>query len=402
MLQTIRYAIQIHTDEETAAHFVGLLGESEASTDFIAAFNRKKYRSQKAGAAKIASASPSPSSSSAAATPQRSESPFASHTITLSSLEEIDLALKALELKDSKGEKHHRRKCNCQATRHPLQEVAPNCLSCGKIICDVEGLGPCSFCGKPLLSSSQILELSSELKRDRQALSSLLSNKKTTLSSRHETNRLWAVKAGGDLQVLGKQNSGNEAALLEARRRKDTLLEYERNSAQRTKLIDHASDFDTGGTQYDKWASPRERAEALKRQQRARREAEAAAVQERHSARVMTINVGQKGKAQVTIDRIRAPKPQVVNNDDTSEEEADSTIKRTPSQDIKTFARPRYVPSQIQIQSNGANGIDLSRFKEYSPNQSIIANDDDEREELARRMILQSGTAEPTFSEEQA
>ncbi|RWV95094.1 hypothetical protein GW17_00042312 [Ensete ventricosum] len=34
--------------------------------------------------------------------------------------------------------------CSCQARRHKL---VSNCLSCGKIICEQEGEGPCSFCG---------------------------------------------------------------------------------------------------------------------------------------------------------------------------------------------------------------------------------------------------------------
>eukprot|EP01018_Ginkgo_biloba_P014945 Gb_02218 [translate_table: standard] len=38
----------------------------------------------------------------------------------------------------------HSEPCNCQARRHKLVN---NCLSCGKIVCEQEGEGPCSFCG---------------------------------------------------------------------------------------------------------------------------------------------------------------------------------------------------------------------------------------------------------------
>lgn len=37
--------------------------------------------------------------------------------------------------------RHH---CDCQASKHKL---VTNCISCGRIICEQEGSGPCLFCG---------------------------------------------------------------------------------------------------------------------------------------------------------------------------------------------------------------------------------------------------------------
>lgn len=37
-----------------------------------------------------------------------------------------------------------RKICYCQATKHAFVN---NCMSCGKIICEQEGQGPCLFCG---------------------------------------------------------------------------------------------------------------------------------------------------------------------------------------------------------------------------------------------------------------
>ena len=34
--------------------------------------------------------------------------------------------------------------CYCQCTRHKLVN---NCISCGKVVCEQEGEGPCLFCG---------------------------------------------------------------------------------------------------------------------------------------------------------------------------------------------------------------------------------------------------------------
>jgi len=37
-----------------------------------------------------------------------------------------------------------RKICYCQTTLHALVN---NCASCGKIVCEQEGEGPCLFCG---------------------------------------------------------------------------------------------------------------------------------------------------------------------------------------------------------------------------------------------------------------
>jgi hypothetical protein len=37
-----------------------------------------------------------------------------------------------------------RKICYCQATIHKL---ISNCISCGKVVCEQEGEGPCLFCG---------------------------------------------------------------------------------------------------------------------------------------------------------------------------------------------------------------------------------------------------------------
>lgn len=46
-----------------------------------------------------------------------------------------------------------RHPCDCLAQKHKLVN---NCLSCGRIVCDQEGSGPCLFCGS--LVSHLILE----------------------------------------------------------------------------------------------------------------------------------------------------------------------------------------------------------------------------------------------------
>ncbi|RCH80223.1 hypothetical protein CU097_000882, partial [Rhizopus azygosporus] len=76
----------------------------------------------------------------------------------------LETALKELNIKtDTKK----RKPCQCQATKHELLTVAPNCLNCGKIICVAEGVGPCTFCHLPILSSDKEAALIAEAKRKR-------------------------------------------------------------------------------------------------------------------------------------------------------------------------------------------------------------------------------------------
>lgn len=52
---------------------------------------------------------------------------------------------KGKQIKDvSKFLVPNRNICYCQCTLHPLVN---NCVSCGKVVCELEGEGPCLFCG---------------------------------------------------------------------------------------------------------------------------------------------------------------------------------------------------------------------------------------------------------------
>lgn len=88
--------------------------------------------------------------------------------------------------------------CSCQARRHRL---ISNCLSCGKIVCEQEGEGPCNFCGALVL-------------------------------------REGSTYAGLDASVVPLSDT-EVAAEAYAKR----LVEYDRNSAARTTVIDDQSDY---------------------------------------------------------------------------------------------------------------------------------------------------------------
>jgi hypothetical protein len=89
--------------------------------------------------------------------------------------------------------------CSCQARRHRL---VSNCLSCGKVVCEQEGEGPCSFCGALVLMEG-------------------------------------SKYAGLDFEGGMPLSDAEVAAEAFAKR----LVEYDRNSAARTTVIDDQSDY---------------------------------------------------------------------------------------------------------------------------------------------------------------
>ncbi|KAL8123547.1 hypothetical protein AgCh_011500 [Apium graveolens] len=109
--------------------------------------------------------------------------------------------------------------CSCQARRHRL---ISNCLSCGKIVCEQEGEGPCNFCGALVL-------------------------------------REGSTYAG--LEVTPLPLSETEVAAQAYAKR---LVDYDRNSAARTTVIDDQSDY--YNVEGSTWISPEEK-ELLRKKQ---------------------------------------------------------------------------------------------------------------------------------------
>ncbi|KAI3762631.1 hypothetical protein L1987_53068 [Smallanthus sonchifolius] len=88
--------------------------------------------------------------------------------------------------------------CSCEARRHRL---VSNYLSCGKIVCEQEGEGPCSFCG------------------------ALVAREGSTYAGLEEE--------------VGPMSDAEATAEAYAKR----LVDYDRNSAARTTVIDDQSDY---------------------------------------------------------------------------------------------------------------------------------------------------------------
>ncbi|KFD63042.1 hypothetical protein M514_11719 [Trichuris suis] len=126
--------------------------------------------------------------------------------------------------------------CDCQGTEH---EPLMNCLQCGRITCKQEGSGPCSFCGNLVCT----LEEEAILKRGGE----------------------------GAFLLMQKLNPGAKtlptiadvtADLQKALDIKDRLLEYQRESAQRTTVFDDQADY---YNMTSAWINPEKKAQLQER-----------------------------------------------------------------------------------------------------------------------------------------
>lgn len=156
--------------------------------------------------------------------------------------------------------------CSCQARRHKL---VSNCLSCGKIVCEQEGEGPCNFCGALVL-------------------------------------REGSTYAGLESTSL-PMSDAEVAAEAFAKR----LVEYDRNSAARTTVYDDQSDYYE--IEGNSWLSKEEKDLLIKKQQE---------IKEAEQKR--------KNKVIVTFDLVG--RKVLVNEDDASELVSEHSILRPPEE----------------------------------------------------------------------
>lgn len=364
--EMVTYALSLPTEHDLETYFMDLLGMSDDTFNLISNFKQLKKEEEaakvdKKSDSKKAQEKPPPAipsknegtktAWSTTSEPKKSSNTRLKHNTSsvmtseladakpsnkqkeqkvkktkkknLDNLKDIEAALNDLEVQkaaenDSKSQ-GARRVCNCMATRHPLFEVAPNCLNCGKIICSKEGLQPCSFCGQELLSPQEKNEIIKILKSEKIGLDTEKANpvEKTTSprvsSSRSKKGIVVSVGKGENLwkaqeaalkkaeeekkrlKELQEQDSQRQQELeeqikelehyektknvnpdlLQAQERLDTLLNFQATGAERTRIIDNAADFEmphqSSGSM---WLSPTERALQLKKQQKQQRKAE--------------------------------------------------------------------------------------------------------------------------------
>jgi len=140
----------------------------------------------------------------------------------------------------SKPQEKQRSKCNCQATKHALIN---NCLSCGKVVCQKEGSGPCLFCGELVCTKEEKEILNRGSKKSVELGEKLM---------------------GGYKNLSSKAVSGVQIAVMN----KNKLLEYDRNSERRTKVIDDESDYFSIDSY--KWMTPEQKTKLKAREEELR------------------------------------------------------------------------------------------------------------------------------------
>ncbi|KAI0889491.1 zf-C2HC5-domain-containing protein [Annulohypoxylon maeteangense] len=187
-------------------------------------------------------------------------------------LADLDDAIRVLEMTTNPGQgiDDADRRCNCVASRHPLLAAAPNCLSCGKVICVKEGLGPCTFCGTPLLTSTEVQLMIRELREER--------GRERMAADREAHKKAEVSKKPAPFSKPREISSEISEAQAKALENRDRLLGFQAQNARRTTVRDEAADFDISGAMAGAgsniWATPEERARELKRQQKVLREME--------------------------------------------------------------------------------------------------------------------------------
>jgi hypothetical protein len=194
-------------------------------------------------------------------------------------LNDLESAIRALEIQTNPSlasQDDSKRKCNCMATRHPLLEAAPNCLNCGKIICVKEGIGPCTFCNTPLLSSLEIQTMVRVLREERGKEKMAANNAGHKRPDVALAPRPFSTPRGTTPTAsnLASDVESENEKLAKAKMHRDKLLAFQAQNAKRTQVHDEAADFETTTAGLSMWASPQERAMQLKRQQKALREQE--------------------------------------------------------------------------------------------------------------------------------
>lgn len=197
-----------------------------------------------------------------------------------------------------------RHKCDCQATKHKL---ISNCLRCGRIVCEQEGSGPCLFCGSLVCTKEEQEKINSGTKKG-------------------EKLRQRLLQVGGAEKNSHRSNDGNDDEFLQkALQRKNKLLEYDKTSAQRTKVIDDQADY--FATDSNRWLTKQERKLLAKKEQ------------ELHEEKCKS-----RRDRKVTLDIAGR---QVIDEDEYSVL-ASKTMADTMLQNLNSHSQPRsYAPSKV-------------------------------------------------------
>ncbi|SCV03354.1 LAMI_0H07492g1_1 [Lachancea mirantina] len=312
-----------------------------------------------------------------------------SKTKKLRNIREIDDVLENLEV-DIAERDAASYVCYCQGNRHPLFEVCPNCTSCGKIICVREGLhlANCSFCGKELIPGAEREMIIQALKHEKDELNN--PDKTLEQAAKPTKFKTYKITSGGgrnlfsdqdklfkkieqeaqkNMEIQKEQEEKEQAQQKEQRlkSRADTsdpelaaaeerlhnLLHFQDTSAERTKIIDTASDFSMDNN-VGVWGSAYDQALLLKKQQRNLRKwekAERAREGHRNGIRV-DISVDRNGKVHMVEIPAEDSKGRAMSDDDADQiSDEDDAADLKEIKDIKGKLSSDQKREQTKLQS---------------------------------------------------
>lgn len=348
----------------------------------------------------------------------------------LNSLVEIEDAVKYLtavhEEKDA-----DRYRCSCQGKIHPIFSLAPNCLSCGKIICVREGLhlNNCTFCGADLLPVTERMELVKALKEEEDSINSGTDKPETIRETKRKPAKTYKISNGNGknlfdqqdklfdfierqkererkreevlrerdeqekmrdaIETKAKEEANVDKDLRAAQERLENLLHFQDTSAERTKVIDNATDYsisnDTG-----LWGSAREKALLLKKQQRNLRKWEKLE-RERNGRRdkyVVSMEIGPDGKV-VMKERVKDHGKVYAGSDDELDNISDEEDARD-LQDIHAYKDELSSEKELNSTNLQSKVWDYEKDKKQFERPVYIGIDDDEEADNEDEAIQKS------------
>ncbi|KAI1949237.1 hypothetical protein LOZ57_002609 [Ophidiomyces ophidiicola] len=306
---------------------------------------------------------------------------------TTSNISDLTAAIAALEVSTNPKDRKQR-KCNCSATIHPLFTPAPNCLYCGKIICALEGLQPCSFCGTPLLSTTEMQDMIQELRTER-------GNEK--MRAHNESHQ--RDSGSGPMPVDSSNSPTANSKLEAAKAHRDKLLAFQSQNAQRTRIVDEAADFDIPTSASTQWMTPAQRALALKKQQRLLREMEEKNRPEWEKKSVVLSLDIKKGKVVRTFEKIETPRtPDAELEEEVdewneaegaglSEKGSNGTFSRNPLLKGAGLVRPVWKPAASKNSGDDGSGSSQTTKREQRQAWRRVQDDNEDNE----KWILDGG-----------
>lgn len=259
-------------------------------------------------------------------------------------LDDLESALRTLEMSTNPTITAGRRKCSCMGLKHEVFAAAPNCLSCGKVICIKEGLGPCTFCNAPLISSEDIQSMARALREER--------GKERMAVNAAQNKRADVAKTPKPFSGTSSPiPSGDEGdGLKKAMAHRDKLLGFQANNAQRTKIIDQAADFETPvSTGLNPWANPQERALQLKKQQKIMRTMDWNAKEDYEKRRVV-VAIDLKGRR--VVKEMQDIAPLEISSDEEEVTEYDERLERGGAQALAVKDRGKGIERGGQYARN--------------------------------------------------